>query len=198
MPLTKIQSEILRLLASHRDPESYVAGASALNRDAPRYSGDIDIFHDREERVGQAAEADAILLQEYGYGLEWQRRQPTIYTVLASRSGEKTKLEWVVDRDFRFFPTMRDDTFGYVLHSIDLATNKVGAAYGRQEPRDVVDLLTIHERILPLGAVIWAAAGKALGSRQKELLTRFAGTRGTQSQIFAASIAIRRLILPQR
>jgi hypothetical protein len=26
-----------------------------------------------------------------------------------------------------------------------------------------VDLLTIHDRILPLGAVIWAAAGKALG-----------------------------------
>jgi hypothetical protein len=27
----------------------------------------------------------------------------------------------------------------------------------------VVDLLTIHERILPLGAVVWASAGKALG-----------------------------------
>jgi hypothetical protein len=163
MPLTKIQSEILQLLAAHRDPESYVAGASALNRDAPRYSGDIDIFHDREERVGQAARTDATLLQGHGYALEWQRREPTIYTVLASRSGEKTKLEWVVDSDFRFFPTIRDDIFGYVLHPIDLATNKVGAAYGRQEPRDVVDLLTIHERILPLEAVIWAAAGKALG-----------------------------------
>jgi hypothetical protein len=58
---------------------------------------------------------------------------------------------------------VRDETFGYVLHPIDLATNKVGAAYGRQEPRDVVDLLAIHDRILPLGAVIWAAAGKALG-----------------------------------
>jgi len=27
----------------------------------------------------------------------------------------------------------------------------------------VVDLLTIHDRILPLGAVVWASAGKALG-----------------------------------
>ena len=58
---------------------------------------------------------------------------------------------------------MRDETFGYVLHPVDLATNKVAAAYGRQEPRDVVDLLTVHERILPLGAVVWASAGKALG-----------------------------------
>jgi hypothetical protein len=43
--LSKIQTDILRLLAAHRDPESYVAGAAALNRDAPRYSSDIDIFH---------------------------------------------------------------------------------------------------------------------------------------------------------
>jgi hypothetical protein len=68
-----------------------------------------------------------------------------------------------VDSDFRFFPTVRDEIFGYVLHPVDLATNKVAAAYGRREPRDVVDLLTIHERILPLGAVIWASVGKTLG-----------------------------------
>jgi hypothetical protein len=69
----------------------------------------------------------------------------------------------VVDSDFRFFPTIPDRTFGYVLHPVDLATNKVAAAYGRREPRDVVDLLTIHERILPLGAVVWASVGKTLG-----------------------------------
>jgi hypothetical protein len=40
VPLSKIQIEVLRLLASHRDPESYVAGATPLNRDAPRYSRD--------------------------------------------------------------------------------------------------------------------------------------------------------------
>jgi hypothetical protein len=44
--------------------------------------------------------------------------------VVVELSGEATELEWVVDSDFRFFPTMRDDTFGYVLHPVDLATNK--------------------------------------------------------------------------
>jgi hypothetical protein len=58
---------------------------------------------------------------------------------------------------------MRDDTFGYVLNPIDLATNKVASAYGHREPRDVVDLLTIHDRILPLGTVVWASVGKAPG-----------------------------------
>ena len=71
MPLSKIQHDILTLLASHRDPESYVAGSTPLNVDAPRFSGDIDVFHDREERVLQAAEQDAAVLQEHGYTLEW-------------------------------------------------------------------------------------------------------------------------------
>jgi hypothetical protein len=163
VPLSKIQTKILRLLASHRDAESYVAGSTPLNREAPRYSGDIDVFHDREERVARAAEQDASLLEEHGYRLEWLRREPAIYAVAAARDGGATKLEWVVDSDFRFFPAIPDETFGYMLHPVDLATNKVAAAYGRREPRDVVDLLTIHERILPLGAAIWASAGKALG-----------------------------------
>ena len=58
VPLSKIQTDILRLLAAHRDPESYVAGATPLNRNAPRISSDIDVFHDREERVAAAAFED--------------------------------------------------------------------------------------------------------------------------------------------
>ena len=163
MPLSKIQIDLLRLLASHRDPESYVAGSTPLNRNAPRYSGDIDVFHDREERVARAAEQDGSLLLQHGYALQWLRRDPAIHTVMVSRKGESTKLEWVADSDFRFFPAVPDEDFGFILHPVDLATNKVAAAYGRREPRDVVDLLTVHQKILPLGAAVWASAGKALG-----------------------------------
>jgi len=163
MPLSKIQSEILQLLASHRDPESYVAGSTPLNRNAPRYSGDIDIFHDREERVRQAAELDSALLQANGFTLQWHRREPLIYTAFLNRSNESTKLEWVADSDYRFFPAIPDEDFGFILHPVDLATNKAAAAWGRREPRDIVDLLTVHDRVLPLGATIWAAVGKSLG-----------------------------------
>ncbi len=163
MPLSQIQTNVLRLLAAHRDPESYVAASTPLNRNAPRYSSDIDVFHDREERVARAAEDDSALLEKHGYALQWIRREPNIYSVLAERANETTRLEWVVDSGFRFFPAMRHETFGYVLHPVDLATNKVAAAYGRREPRDAVDLVTIHDHILPLGAVVWASAGKALG-----------------------------------
>lgn len=163
MPLSNIQTKILALLASNRDPESYVAGSTPLNRTASRYSGDIDIFHDREERVRVAAELDSALLEAHGFALRWHRRDPLIYTAFVERSDQTTKLEWVVDSDYRFFPTVPDEAFGYVLHPADLSTNKVAAAFGRREPRDIVDLLTIHDRILPLGAAIWATVGKSIG-----------------------------------
>jgi hypothetical protein len=170
VPLSKIQIDILRMLASHRDPESYVAGATPLNRDAPRYSGDIDVFHDREERVAFAALNDAKVLEAGGYGVKWLRQLPLIYTAEVTRQDVSTRLEWVVDSDFRFFPTMRDDMFGYTLHPVDLAMNKAMAAAGRREVRDLVDLVTVHDTILPLGAVIWAAVEKSPGFTPEGLI----------------------------
>lgn len=170
MPLSRIQSEVLSILAGHRDPESYVAGAAALNVEGPRYSRDIDIFHDREEAVAQAAEADVALLIGRGYSVRWLRREPGLHVALTEKDGETTRLEWARDSDFRFFPAIRDDLFGYRLHVFDLATNKVLAAAGRREPRDVVDLLHIHERHVPLGAVIWAAVAKDPGFSPESLI----------------------------
>jgi hypothetical protein len=170
VPLTKIQTEVLRLLAGQRDPQSYIAGATPLNRETARFSHDIDIFPDREDRVGEAAEADASILRAAGYEVRWLRHLPMIHTAEISRSGERTQLEWVVDSDFRFFPTSRDETYGFVLHPVDLATNKVMAAAGRRAARDIVDLLEIHEQILPLGAVIWAAVEKSPGFTPEGLI----------------------------
>ena len=170
MPLSRIQIDILRELASRRDPESYVAGGTPLNRDALRYSSDNDVFHDREERVAAAALSDAEALAAAGYRVSWLRQLPLIYTAEVTRGDASTRLEWVVDSDFRFFPTMRDEVFGYLLHPVDLAANKVMAAAGRRELRDLVDLVTVHQTILPLGAVVWAAVEKSPGFTPEGLI----------------------------
>ena len=170
MPLSRLQREILGLLAANRNPESYVAGATVLNQDGPRFSADIDIFHDREAAVATAAETDTALLATNGCTIQWLRREPGLHAAVVERNDEATRLEWARDSDFRFFPAIRDDLFGYRLHVADLATNKALAAAGRREPRDVLDLLYIHDRHLPLGAVIWAAVAKDPGYTPESLI----------------------------
>jgi hypothetical protein len=170
VPLSNIQIAVLQLLAAHRDPESDVAGATPLSRNTTRYSSDIDVFHDREERVAAAALHDANVLETAGYRAAWLRQLPLIYTAEVTYGDASTRLEWVVDSDHRFFPTMRDELFGYVLHPVDLAMNKAMAAAGRREVRDLVDLVMIHDTILPLGAVIWAAVDKAPGFTPEGLI----------------------------
>lgn len=170
VPLTRLQSYVLRLLAAQRSPDSYIAGGIALNREGPRFSSDIDIFQDSEERLTTAVAADLSVLTADGLVLTVLKTQTGTRTVLVEGLEETMQLEWVADSDFRFFPTQRDELFGYVLHPVDLATNKAAAAADRRTPRDIVDLVTIHETILPLGAVICAAVGRFPGQSPEEML----------------------------
>jgi hypothetical protein len=165
VPLSRIQGDVLRVLASHRDPEIY-AGSTSLSR----HSDNLDIFHDRAERVEEAAIEDAATLQRAGFDVTWRRQLRFSYTAEIKRADEITDLEWVADSDFRFFPTIPDDLFGYILHPVDLAANKVMAAASRSEVRDLVDIVTVHEQVLSLGAVIWAAVEKAPGFTPEGLI----------------------------
>ncbi len=147
-----------------------MAGAAPLNLQATRLSEDIDIFNDSEERAAKAAAAGPKSLIDAGFTITWLRRTGGTYTLLAGRDGEMTELEWVADSDFRFFPTIPDEVFGYKLHPVDLALNKVIAAGNRRELRDLVDLVTIHDSILPLGAAVWAAVEKSPGFTPEGLI----------------------------
>jgi hypothetical protein len=170
VPLTRLQSHVLRMLAAERSPDSYIAGGVAINREGPRFSGDIDIFQDTEQRLEAAAQADAKALTDAGIKFSWKKIATGKREAEVEGLDEKMRLEWVHDSAFRFFPTQQDEIFGYVLHPVDLATNKTSAAADRREPRDIVDLVTIHETILPLGAAICAAVGRFPGQSPEEML----------------------------
>ena len=165
MPLTDLQQRVLRLLAANRSPESYVAGSTVIHRaqGSPRFSQDLDFFHDAEDSVAQSAEADAELLAREGFGVEWGLRTPLFHRAVVTVSGESVRLEWGQDTAFRFFPVEPDDLCGYRLHVADAAVNKALALAGRQEARDFVDVLHLDAAYLSLGALAWAACGKDPG-----------------------------------
>lgn len=158
---------MLQIIAANRSPDSYVAGATVIHAedDSARNSDDLDLFSDYES--ARALEASAIAdersLREAGFSLVWEIQVPAFFRAVVTRDGLSLKLEWVGDSAFRFFPLERDPILGYRLHHLDAATNKVLALAGRNEIRDLIDCLFLHQRMLSLGALAWAACGKDKG-----------------------------------
>lgn len=172
MPLTPFQARLARLLAANRTEDSHVAGAAPLLADprTRRYSQDLDYFQDTPERVATAYAADRATLTDAGYDLALEVSQPGYIRAVVRRDGAATKVEWASDTSWRFLPVIRSEVFGYQLHPVDLAINKVLALAGRDEPRDVLDTLHCHAHVLGLGALVWAAPGKDPGFSPMSLL----------------------------
>ena len=194
MALTDFQRRLLRLIAENRIAagESYVAGAAALNEliAGSRISRDIDLFHDTEAAVIASWEADRRLLERQGFHVHAVRERPSYVEAEVSASGESVRVEWARDSAYRFFPLMRHDELGLVLHPFDLATNKVLALVGRLEVRDWVDVIHCAERLQPLGYLAWAASGKDPGFGPAAILEHAArSSRYSADEVAALAFA---------
>lgn len=174
MALTNLQRRICRLIAENRlaSGESYVAGGAALNEliAAPRVSRDVDLFHDTEEALAATWALDRRLLEAQGFALDVVRERSGFVEAEVGDGNERVLLQWVRDSAYRFFPLVRHEDLGLVLHPFDLATNKVLALVGRLEVRDWVDVIRCHERIQPLGYLAWAACAKDPGFSPASIL----------------------------
>jgi len=172
VPLTAFQQELLALLAKNRTDGSYLAGGAALHfaPNSVRYSDDLDFFHDMVERVATAFSADCATLASAGYTVTVELSQPGFARAIVARRSHATRVDWAHDSAWRFMPLVRDSLGGLLLHPVDVAVNKALALAGRDEPRDFVDILFIHARVLPLGALVWAAVGKDPGFTPLSLL----------------------------
>lgn len=172
MPLTRFQRTLLAILAPSRTPESYLAGGTALHfsAESTRYSHDLDLFHDSAQQVAEAFARDSELLRDGGYESEVIISQPGFIRATLQLGGEGTQIDWAHESAWRFMPLVKDELGGYLLHDIDLATNKVLALAGRDEPRDFVDVLYVMDRMLSLGPLVWAAVGKDPGYSPLSLL----------------------------
>ena len=127
MPVGPFESEVLRILAANRNPESFIGGATVLNHEpnSPRTSEDIDIFHDNELSLQKSVEQDQHTLEQNGFQVKVMFSRPSFHRANVSKETDSTKMEWVHDSAFRFFPVERDELMGFRLNFWDAATNKV-------------------------------------------------------------------------
>ncbi len=188
MALTPFQRDVCRLLADHRirSGESYVAGGAALNEllGTPRRSRDLDLFHDSRQALESAWTADREALGRAGLTVSVVRERPGFVEAEVRRGSESVRLEWAQDSAYRFFPLVRHDELGLVLHPFDLATNKVLALVGRVEARDFVDTLACDRELQPFGYLAWAACGKDPGFSPASILEHAArSARYSQAEL---------------
>ena len=194
MPLTRLQQDVLHVLAALRSEESHFAGGLVLksSEDSPRFSHDFDIFHDAEAEVARASNADVAALRAAGYDVhetlgDW--RNPTGFRkARLAHLGEEIDIDWAVDAAFRFFPIEPDPLLGWRLHRFDIATNKALALGSRSVTRDYVDMVEL-ERWYPLEAVVWAACGKDPGFSPMlllDMMRRFARVNPRQLETIEA------------
>jgi hypothetical protein len=160
MALTQLQRDVMACIAKNRSSTSYVAGGIALNRNWPRLSDDIDVFHDTDEEIGARADLDVETLRQDGFKVNVVVNIYGCVEAEVSKAGATTIIQWMSETRTRFFPLVRDVEWGARLHPADLAVNKVLAASSRTKARDYVDLIAIDEDYCPLGAIVMAASGK--------------------------------------
>jgi hypothetical protein len=160
MALTDLQRRIMQRLSMNRSQSSYLAGGLILNLDWPRRSDDIDIFHDTDEEVSEAAEKDIADLEKEGFGVTVDVRAYGTYEATVSDNSSSTVIQWMSDTRIRFFPLVKDEQWGLRLHQADLAVNKVLAAASRRKARDFADIVAISANMCPIGPLVMAAAGK--------------------------------------
>jgi len=172
MPLTDFQREVLSLLAVNRSPASHLAGALVLQKSetSNRFSTDIDYFNDSNAIVADAYRKDMSLLQNNGYSVNLLLSQPGFIRTEIALGQDNLKVEWARDSIWRFMPIVEDKESGYSLHLYDSAINKLLALVGRDEVRDVVDIVYIHQNWIHFGHLIWAACGKDPGYTPQMIL----------------------------
>jgi len=187
MALTEYQIEILRLLAEDRKKSgvSYVAGGVALGHSlqSARRSEDIDLFHDSEEALWVTWQRDRQILETMGHEIRVIREAPSFVEGQVVRGMDSVLIQWARDSAFRFFPLIEDDLLGLTLHPLDLAANKLLALVGRLEPRDWIDIIECHQKLQPLGYLVWAACGKDPGVNPDSLLSDAAKQRYVQPEL---------------
>jgi hypothetical protein len=146
----------------------------------------VDLFHDTAEALAKTFEADQNELARHGLDLHVVRERPAFVEAEVRRGADVVLLQWVQDSAYRFFPLVRDETFGLTLHPFDLATNKVLALVGRVEVRDWIDTLASSEALQHLGYLAWAACGKDPGFNPTSILEHAARSARYSAEEVAA------------
>ncbi|MBC7221677.1 nucleotidyl transferase AbiEii/AbiGii toxin family protein [Candidatus Bipolaricaulota bacterium] len=149
--LTPLQLEVLRALRNVPDAERfYLTGGTALAEFylGHRRSFDLDLFTTEHGLVQPFSRVAEEALRREGIDVAVVRRLATFAELQVSRGSEAVRVQFAYDAPNRFAPPVETE-LGLVNDFQDLAVDKLLAFFGREEPRDAVDLAFIFREVDP-------------------------------------------------
>jgi predicted nucleotidyltransferase component of viral defense system len=157
--LYRLQDKVLAAVFA-AETTLYLTGGTCLHRFYVdrRHSDDLDLFTNENSlfRDDVRLARDRLAAEQIGFVLQVDTRDFVRLLVEG-----KLQVDLVNDRVYRHGRSLRS-TQGYFLDNLEnICANKLCAVLGRDDPKDVFDLYTIHEQ----GRVDWPSAIAAAGQK---------------------------------
>jgi hypothetical protein len=149
----RIVADVMSVVASDG---FVIAGGVALIAAgvSSRPTHDLDAFSATCDDMARVADHLIEQLRGSGYLVEMHRSDPAFARMTVSTGKYRRTVLFVeLGRDHRLFASV-GSTLGPMLSIRELAANKVLAAFGRREPRDLVDLAALADAISLRQAVV--------------------------------------------
>lgn len=156
-PPNALEGKLIDLMLPNRGPDSYFAGSATMASTLGRRPEDYDIHHRTPSALARAIACDRQAIEAVrGRCLIYKETRDEVKGRL-ELDGARVEIDWVLDEASPILGPVPDDDWGYRLHPFDVSVHKILQAAECGMPKDLVDLLNIHERLFSLAAIAWAA-----------------------------------------
>lgn len=167
--LTPLQNKFLDEFFTHTQ-EFYLTGGTALSAYflEHRYSEDLDLFTRQDEAFSEVESLVGLVCSRLQHEHIPVRITPTFKHIRIGTSGNPVTLHFSREYTIQIQPTK---SFGRIIVDSmeDITTNKICAALGRTELKDLIDLYFLHQSSYTIPQY-FAAAQKKDGGLSPETL----------------------------
>jgi hypothetical protein len=162
---------VLALLGRNRHARSYFAGSAIIAATLKRLPGDYDIHHPTRSDMSAAIESDRRAVDRRGGRCVILSETEDEIEAQIALGNHQVKVDWVVDGEPRLFGAAPDPVWGYCLHPFDICVHKLLQAADCGATKDLLDLLSVDERLFSLAWLASAAPVRRAGAQPSQLLS---------------------------
>jgi hypothetical protein len=165
---TPFQKQLLKAIGNSPLADNfYLTGGTALAAFylKHRFSEDLGFFSADPNAIRLVRPSLETAVQQLNASLEFSRTFNTfVECFITAQDGERVKVDFAYDTPYRLQPTISNPEFNIQIdNSLDIASNKLSALFGRAAEKDFVDIFFINQELIPFHELLSHARQKHVG-----------------------------------